>query len=194
MSSDLPPTLTPGHRPSREPATVRGAKVVIRGSNGRRILLRGHTAPVTSVHFSTDGTAVVTGSRDETARIWNADTGASVRALRGHFGAVRDAEFSPDGQWVVTAGPGTAALWDAGTGRLLFYLGGHKGPLTFASFDASGARIFTAGLDGTVRTYQCDVCLSGAALLDVVRRRVAKTGRKLTDTEQRKYLGPSSRS
>jgi WD40 repeat protein len=169
-------------------ATVRGNVVVIRGSNGRSGVLRGHTKPVTSVHFSFDGDSVVTASRDTTARIWDAKSGVLREVLPAHFGAVRDAEFSPDGRFVVTAGPGTGGLWEAVTGRLLFYLGGHTAPLTFASFNSTGDRIFTAGLDGTVRMYRCDICESGAPLLAAARLRLAETGRTLTDEERRRFL------
>jgi WD40 repeat protein len=189
-ASHVVPVRGAAARPS-EPgvANVRGNIVVIRGSNGRPIVLRGHTKPVMSVHFSFDGDSVVTASRDTTARIWSSQSGALRKVLPAHFGAVRDAEFSPDGRFVVTAGPGTGGLWDAGTGRLLFYLGGHTAPLTFASFNSTGDRIFTAGLDGTVRMYQCDICESGVPLLAAARRRLAETGRTLTDEERRRFLG-----
>lgn len=36
-------------------------------------LLSGHTAPVTSIHFSSDGKRILTGSADGTMRIWNID-------------------------------------------------------------------------------------------------------------------------
>ena len=41
----------------------------------RRLALKGHTGPVTSVAFSPDGKRVLTGSYDTTARLWDAETG-----------------------------------------------------------------------------------------------------------------------
>ena len=150
--------------------------------------MRGHAKPVTSVRFSPDGAFVVTASRDTTARIWDARSGALLHTLRGHFGAVNDAEFSPDGRWVLTAGPVTAGLWSADSGTLLFYVRGHKGPVSAATFDPSGDRIYTAGADGTVRTYDCEVCRSGAALVAVARRRLEQTGRTLTPAERARFV------
>ena len=158
-------------------ATIDGDVVRIRRPDGAVVVLRGHTAPVTTVHFSPDGALVVTASRDTTARIWDARSGAPLHTLRRYFDTVNDAEFSPNGQWVVTAGPSTAALWSAGDGAFWFYLRGHKGRVTSATFDRAGNRIITSGEDGTVRTYDCDICRSGAALDAVARRRLAGAGR-----------------
>jgi len=74
---------------------------------------------------------------------------------------------------VVTAGPSLAGLWSAGDGAFWFYLRGHRGRVTSATFDPSGDRIVTSGDDGTVRTYDCEICRSGAALDAVARRRLA---------------------
>ena len=170
-------------------ATRSGAAVRIHEPDGRTVVLRGHTGPVTSVRFSPDGSTVVTASRDGTARLWDAGSGALLRTLRGHFGAVADAAFSPDGRWVVTAGPSTAALWSAATGERLFYLRGHVGSLTSVAFDPSGTVILTAGIDGTVRTYDCEVCRRGAALIAAAKSRLAATGRTLSPAEQRAFAG-----
>ena len=150
-------------------------------------MLRGHTRPITSVKFSSDGNLVVTGSRDHTARIWDSRTGALLHTLRGHFGTVNDASFSPDGHWVVTAGPDTAALWSADTGERKFYLQGHQGALTSASFNPAGDTIVTSGIDGTVRLYRCDICRSGPALVAVAKQRLAKTGRVLSTAEKAQF-------
>jgi WD40 repeat protein len=62
----------------------------------------------------------------------------------------------------------------------LFYLRGHKGRVTSATFDHTGNRIITSGEDGTVQTYDCEICRSGAALVAVARRRLAEDGRSPT--------------
>ena len=49
------------------------------------------------------GHASLIASADQTARIWDAATGAPVAVLRVHEGSVYRAAFSPDGTRVVTA-------------------------------------------------------------------------------------------
>ena len=46
-------------------------------------LFTGHSAPVNSVCFSPDGTRIVSGSDDNTVRIWNAVTGACEVTMEG---------------------------------------------------------------------------------------------------------------
>ncbi|MGZ4352888.1 MAG: WD40 repeat domain-containing protein [Gaiellaceae bacterium] len=141
-----------------------------------RLSWRAHRSAVTSVRFSPDGTKLVTASLDNDARTWNARTGAPLRVLRGHTAGVEDAEFSPDGRWVVTAGPETAGLWDARSGELLFFLRGHEDRLTSATFDPAGRRILTASVDGTARTYACELCGGLDTLVPLAERRLRVVG------------------
>src|SRR5271163_284354 len=45
---------------------------------------------------------VLTGSADETARLWDAATGREITAFRGHEGPVYSVAFSPDGRRMLT--------------------------------------------------------------------------------------------
>jgi WD40 repeat protein len=154
--------------------------------------LRGHTDAITSVQFSPDGKLLVTASRDHDARIWDVATGKTSKLLRGHFGPVFDASFSPDGRWVVTAGPTTAGLWQVSSGRLLLYLRGHTQPLTTASFSPDSTDVVTASRDGTVRTYNCDLCGGPDKLLALAESQLTTLARPLTPDERGRYLGAST--
>ena len=72
---------------------------------------------VRSVAFSPDGKQVVSGSNDETVRLWDAATGAALQTLEGHTDAVNSVAFSPDGKQVVSGSwDKTVRLWDVATG------------------------------------------------------------------------------
>ena len=78
--------------------------------------------------FSPDGALIVTASRDNTARIWDARSIVELLVLRGHEHSVGSAEFSPDGTRIVTASwDRTARIWDARSGAELRVLRGHEG-------------------------------------------------------------------
>jgi len=104
--------------------------------------------------LSPDGSRLVSGSDDKTARLWDAKTGASLAVLEGHTNFVRSAAFSPDGARIVTAsGDKTARLWDAKTGASLAVLQGHTGSVYSAAFSPDGARLVTASSDNTARLW-----------------------------------------
>lgn len=120
----------------------------------QRIVLRGHSGPVSSAVFSADGDRVVTASNDCTARIWDARSGRVATVLDGHTRAITSAVFDPDGGRVVTASVDhTARIWDSRGGKVLVILAGHVGPLWSATFSTDGSRVVTASEDGTARLW-----------------------------------------
>ncbi len=88
-------------------------------------VLRGHEGYVLSVAFSPSGDHIVTGSRDDTARIWKAD-GSDRDApvvLQAHKADVYSVAFSPSGDHIVTGSrDATARIWRASWPALLAYL------------------------------------------------------------------------
>ncbi|MFX8797515.1 hypothetical protein ABTM57_19550, partial [Acinetobacter baumannii] len=55
-------------------------------TGAERAVLKGHNSTVFSMAVSPDGSRIVTGSADHTARIWDATTGAELAVLNGHSG------------------------------------------------------------------------------------------------------------
>jgi hypothetical protein len=120
---------------------------------------------VRSAAFSPDGTRVVTASN--TARLWDAATGAPLGEPLRHESRVRSAAFSPDGARVVTASEdGTARLWDAVTGAPLGEPMRHNKAVNTAAFSPDGARVVTASNDGTARLWDA---ATGAPLGEPMR-------------------------
>jgi len=86
---------------------------------------RGHTGVVYSVAFSPDGTKVLTGIYDRTAKQWETATGNCIRTFSGHTDCVHSVAFSPDGTMVLTGSvDNTAKLWDALPHFILTVVGG----------------------------------------------------------------------
>jgi WD40 repeat protein len=172
--------------PEGSVATIRGNTVILK-AGGRRYVLTGHRDRVTSVAFSGSGGLLATASKDHDIRVWNVATGKQVRLYQQNT-AVRDAQFSPDSRWLVSAA-NKAALWDLGTGQEpVLRLRGHEGTTTAATFDPTGRLIVTGGVDGTVRTYVCDICGGIDQLLALASKRLAATRRELTVEEREQYL------
>jgi eukaryotic-like serine/threonine-protein kinase len=114
-----------------------------------------HGAPIArAVHFSPDGTRIVTGSEDHTARLWNARTGAPMGSPMTHDSTVLRAQFSPDGTRIATGSADeTARLWDGRTGAPIGAAMRHDGNVWNAEFNADGTRVATASADRTARIW-----------------------------------------
>ena len=107
-------------------------------------MLDDHSDSVNSVEFSSDGKRVVSGSSDQTIRIWDAQTGSPVLdPLEGHTGWVWSVAFSPDGKRVVSGSDDqTIRIWDAQTGSpVLDPLEGHTGQVLSVAFSPDGKRV-----------------------------------------------------
>lgn len=73
---------------------------------------KGHTSIVTKAAISADGTKVLTGSFDKTARLWDATTGKELRVLTAHTDIVQCVALSADGKLGLTGGADrTVRLW-----------------------------------------------------------------------------------
>ena len=110
--------------------------------------LAGHTAAVNSVAFSCDDKLIVTGSHDNSAKIWDSEMGRELLTLRGHTASVTCVAISPDGQRIATGSEDqTARVWDIHTGDELLALTEHQDRIRTIAFSPDGQRIAIGGGD-----------------------------------------------
>jgi Tol biopolymer transport system component len=157
-------------RPDRPVSNAAGAALLDAWLRNREKLdLLGHHGPVTSVAFSPDGKRVVTGSSDNTARVWDL-SGATPTAtlLDDHRGPVTSVAFSPDGKRVVTGSDdNTARAWDlSGATPAATVLEGHRGWVTSVAFSPDGNRVVTGSRDNTAQVWDLSGATPTATLLD----------------------------
>jgi WD40 repeat protein/serine/threonine protein kinase len=113
-----------------------------------------HSNRVTSAMFSRDGRWVVTSAADNTARVWDANSGQIVAGPFRHNAEVNTAEFSPDGHFVVTASDDfTARVWDARTGLPVTEAIPHSAQVKLARFSPDGQIFITLCDDRTARLW-----------------------------------------
>jgi WD40 repeat protein len=129
--------------------------------------LRGHKGEILDLCLSSDEEWIVTGSADNTARIWDAATGTEVVKLSGHVSEVTAVAIlaDPVGLRVLTGSSDkTAKLWaisglggaadgsESGSAgpqaKELLSLKGHTRGLTSVAFGPDGQAALTAARDG----------------------------------------------
>jgi WD40 repeat protein/DNA-binding winged helix-turn-helix (wHTH) protein len=100
--------------------TIAVLRAAVAGSH-LRMTLKGHIASLMSIAASNDGRLLLTASRDNTAKIWDAATGAMLYTLSGHEGSVEWASFSSNGQYAATASADkTVRIWRTDDGSLVW--------------------------------------------------------------------------
>ena len=111
-----------------------------------------HNSSVNAVAFSPDGRKVATASYDNTARLWDVETGKQIQRLE-HDGSVYGVAFSPDGKKLATASSDSSArLWDVRTGKQIQRLE-HDRSVNAVAFSPDGQKLATASSDSSARLW-----------------------------------------
>jgi WD40 repeat protein len=131
---------------------------------------------ITSASFSPDDRLVVTTGSDHDSHVWSVATGKELFPPLGQDATVNGAAFSADSRWLVTAAP-NAGVWEMSNGRRLLTLRPGKSFLTAVAFSPAGWRIVTGGSDGSVRTYDCQLCAGAPQLVALAQARLARLRR-----------------
>ncbi|KIM36380.1 hypothetical protein M413DRAFT_292432 [Hebeloma cylindrosporum] len=125
-------------------------KLILGLSNswGPTELVMHNGSKVSTVAVSQNGTRVLSGSEDQTIRIWNTATGEVVAELRGHAGRVNSVEFSPDDSQILSGSDDKMVhIWNAMTGELEAVLKGHTDRVMSVAFSPDGSRIASGSQD-----------------------------------------------
>ncbi|MBM3495619.1 MAG: WD40 repeat domain-containing protein, partial [Armatimonadetes bacterium] len=119
--------------------------------------LEGHTGRVMSVALTADGKRAVSGSDDNTLRVWDLETGKTLRTLEGHTGWVMSVALTADGKRAVSGSDDkTLRVWDMETGKSLRTLEGHTGPVMSVALTADGKRAVSGSGDKTLRVWDLE--------------------------------------
>jgi WD40 repeat protein len=117
----------------------------------------GHTGVIGCVAFAPDGKRAVTGSDDQTVRVWEVASGKEMLRLSGHTEEALAVAFAPDGSRIISGGRDrTLRLWDVATGKELRRFTGHTERITGVAFAPDGRRLLSASGDGTVRLWDAE--------------------------------------
>ncbi|MEO5758429.1 MAG: hypothetical protein ABIQ51_16385 [Mesorhizobium sp.] len=132
----------------------------------------GHSAQVTDLAFTPDGEDLVSASSDKTIRIWDWQSGVTLRTIRGYLGNGSDGKIfavaiSPDGKTIAAGGYfgaslgdkppyGDIRLFDFATGKIKAVLKAADYATYDLAFSPDGTTLAAGGADGVVYLWKSD--------------------------------------
>ena len=118
--------------------------------------LQGHTNYIMCVNFNPQSNLIVSGSFDETVRIWDVKTGRCIKTLPAHSDPVSACCFNRDGTLIASSSyDGLCRVWDTATGQCLKTLicDENNPPVSYVTFSPNGKYILAATLDNNLKLW-----------------------------------------
>ena len=114
-----------------------------------------HSHYVYSLAFTPDGQTLVSGSWDNTVKLWQMNTRQEIQTLTGHSDDIRCVIVSPDGQTLASSGEDkTIKLWQLSTGNEIRTLTGHSSWVFCLAISPDGQTIVSGSDDKTIKIWQ----------------------------------------
>ena len=117
--------------------------------------LPGHTADIKDMLLLKDGQTLVTGSADETIRLWNLQTGAEMRQLNGHDSSVNALIHTIDQNTLISAGADRRInFWSLPDGELMTQIDeAHPSTINSLAVSNDGQLLASADSSGGIKLW-----------------------------------------
>jgi len=134
---------------------------IARSKNGRIELVNilgsrrwRHSSEIRSVVFSPDGRRALSGSLNDTLRLWDVESGKELATGKGHAAAIWSVAFSPDGKRALSGSRDkTLKLWDVESMKELGTWTGHAYSVNSVTFSPDGRRALSGSSDHTLKLW-----------------------------------------
>lgn len=126
---------------------------------GTRKVITGHEGRLYESDLNADKTRLVTGSNDNTVRIWGIESSAELQRFEGHEDSIMQVTYSPDDRLLASASlDGTVRIWDVATGETLHTLNGDGDPNGFLAveFSPDGGVVVTGSQQNTIQFWDVE--------------------------------------
>ncbi len=117
--------------------------------------LEGHSDGILSTAFSADGTVGISGSWDNSARVWDLETGRTLHTLIAHTERVSTVDITEDGKYAITGSNDRSMhLWDLERGTDELEYNGHTDRIQTVQFHPNNREMITSSIDSTANVWR----------------------------------------
>lgn len=123
----------------------------------KSFIFKGHTHFIHSIALSFDDKYLVSGSHDNTIKVWDTTTKSEIMTIKGHLDAINCVAISPDNKYIASGSyDKTIKIWNFNTGQLIITLPEQEGILWDVNFNNTGKLLVSAGNDFKVRIWDME--------------------------------------
>ena len=121
------------------------------------MVLQGHKDSVAGVAVTPDGKKIVSGSIDNTLKVWDLESGQCLATFEGHASGVWGVAVTPDGSKAVSGSTDmTLNVWDLESGQCLATLRGHPSSAPAVAVTPDGKRVVSGSSDKTLKVWDLE--------------------------------------
>lgn len=126
----------------------------VNGQENQLIIRQGHTAPINSLKYAPDGSAIYSASEDKSIKMWDVKTGVDINTFNAHTSPVRCMELSDNGKLLISGDvEGNILIWDAYTGQVKMTIAAHEGSVNTVKFTKDQQYIVSGGDDKQLKVW-----------------------------------------
>ena len=118
-----------------------------------QFFMMGHIGSVNTVAFTSDGSHIVSGSDDQTIKIWDFGSGKLLRSIDGHDN-INSITVTPDNSQIVSGSDNKLVkVWDLENGQLSYSLEGHRDSVNAVAVTSDGKKVVSGSDDNLVKIW-----------------------------------------